>query len=90
MLKVATRMKILTKPLPTGHDYCCHIKKHPATKRFRYSGDHLTADGPDGRITVADDRRELAPWLRKKIWLELVAIGLGIMLIAIVATGITA
>ena len=76
-------MKRLTKPLESGADYVAYCRKNPEVISTTVSGDHFTFTAPDGRITICNNRRELAPWLRRKIWLELVAIGLGIVIVAI-------
>lgn len=70
--------KPLTKPLESGSAYVRHCKNHDNTVKWGYSGDHFTVYGPDGRATICDNHRELKPWLRKRIMLELIAIGLGI------------
>jgi hypothetical protein len=73
----------LTKPLEDGAAYVRHCKNHDNAKSWRYSGDHFTVEATDGRATICDSNRELKPWLRKKIMLELIAIGLGVLFIAV-------
>jgi hypothetical protein len=72
----------LTKPLESGSEYVAYARKHPALKSYHVAGSHHTFDGPDGRVTICSHNRELAPWLRKKIMLELIAIGLGCLILA--------
>ena len=74
----------LSKPLESGSEYVAYARKHPALKSFHVAGSHHTFEGPDGRITICDHRRELAPWLRKRIMMELIAVGLGIVVVAII------
>ncbi len=76
--------KRLSKPLESGSEYVAYCKGHPALKSCHVAGSHHTFEGPDGRVTICDHRRELAPWLRRKIFLELVAIGLGVLFVAII------
>ncbi len=82
--------KRLSKPLESGSDYVEYCHKHPAVKSCHVAGSHHTFEGPDGRVTICDHKRELAPWLRKKIWLELVAIGLGILVVAFIILPVVA
>lgn len=70
--------------IQSGQDVCNWIQKHPETKNIRWAGDHLTAEGPEGRITSANSRYEFPPYLRKKIICQLIAIGLGVVLLAVV------
>jgi predicted RNA binding protein YcfA (HicA-like mRNA interferase family) len=66
-----------------GHSFIQKAKKHPCLKSERQSGSHWQGTGPDGRITIADHNRELPPFLRRKISKELVAIGLGLLILAL-------
>ena len=66
----------------TGHDFIRKAKKHPNLKRQRQAGSHWTGDTELGRITIADHTKELPPFLRKKIRLDLIAIGLGLFVLA--------
>ena len=74
----------LTSPLDTSAKYVKHCKGHENAISYRYSGDHFTVEAIDGRATIRDSNRELPPWLRKKIYLELIAIGLGVVFVALV------
>lgn len=46
------------------------------TKPPRKSGSHVTFTVGDSNVTVTDHRRELKPWLRHKIALEFIAVGI--------------
>lgn len=72
--------------IESGEDVCRHIENHKLSKNMHWAGDHLTADGPDGRITASRSRYEYPPWLRKKIVRQLIAIGLGVILVAILVS----
>lgn len=48
----------------------------------RQNGSHWQGQTSEGRITLTDHNRELAPWLRTKIVREMIAIGLTITAIA--------
>ena len=64
--------------LKNGQDVVRHILSHPSLKDSRWNGDHLTADGPTGRITACNSRYEYPKHLRRKIIAQLTIIGLGI------------
>lgn len=73
----------LKTPLNNGAEYVRHCQNHPNLKSYRVSGSHYTFETAEGRATIACHNRELPFWLRKKIMVELVAIGLGLLFIAV-------
>jgi hypothetical protein len=62
-----------------GEDAIRYATHHPNCRGVRTAGSHVTVDGPEGRATFANHKREWPPGLRRKVILELVAIGLGVL-----------
>jgi hypothetical protein len=69
--------------ISSGAEAVRWITNHKQARNIRWAGDHCTAEGPDGRVTVAASKREWPRGLRRKVILELVAIGLGVLLAVI-------
>lgn len=65
-------------------DFVAIGRNSPNLVKERYSGGHWTGEGPHGRITLTCHNRELSPGLRRKIRLELIAIGLAVLIVAII------
>jgi len=60
----------------TDSDFVKIADRSPNLTGRRVSGSHVTYTTSGGRATITNHGRELAPWLRRKIMLEFIAIGI--------------
>jgi len=74
----------------SGADFIRLAKCSPNLVNLRWSGDHCTVFGPDGRETLCNSHRELPPFVRRRIAKALVAIGLACLILIPLFLNLTA
>jgi len=65
----------------SGADFIRVAQCSPNLVKLRWSGDHCTVTGPNGRETLVNSHWEYPPFVRRRIAKAIIAIGLACLLL---------